>query len=68
MPRWEFHLSADETGSAARWVWMYRPDGDDAITSRTTFATYRDCINDALLHGYRPDARQYGEHTLHASG
>ena len=52
MPRWEFHLSMDEADTSARWTWMYRPDGGDTTVSKDTFATYRACIADALLHGY----------------
>lgn len=52
MSRWEFHLSRDETGTAARWAWMYRVAAGETTTSATTFATYRDCLADALLHGY----------------
>lgn len=69
MPRWEFHLSVDETDTAARWAWMYRLEGGDTITSKRTFATYRDCIGDALLHGYHSgEFRQFREQPLRASG
>lgn len=68
MPRWEFHLSMDDSGTSARWAWMYRLAGGDAVTSKITFATYRDCIADALLHGYRAgDVGHYREPALGAS-
>lgn len=53
MPRWEFHLCPDETRNAARWVWLYRYDEGDSITSATSFGSYGECICDALLHGYQ---------------
>lgn len=52
MPRWEFHLCFDEASNSTRWVWMYRPANGDAITSKTPFTTYGECIRDALLNGY----------------
>jgi hypothetical protein len=48
---------------------MYRLEGGDTITSKRTFATYRDCIGDALLHGYHSgEFRQFREQALRASG
>lgn len=52
MARWEFHLSDYDGNGSARWIWLYRGDGIEAVTSQTAFATYRECVADALEHGY----------------
>ncbi len=52
MARWEFHLSDYDSNGAARWIWLYRGRGIEAVTSKTAFATYCECVADALEHGY----------------
>ena len=52
MSCWEFHLSAHGDGRPSHWVWMYRPDGAAVVIAAQRFATYRECLRNALLHGY----------------
>ncbi len=68
MPRWEFHLSMDDVSSATRWVWMYRRENGDSITSKRPFSTYGECIHDALLHGYSAGGLQPAGKTALGTG
>ena len=53
MSRWEFHLSTNREGRSPHWFWMYRPEGAAVVIAARRFATYRECLRNALLHGYR---------------
>lgn len=51
--RWEFRLSQDVHRRRSRWAWTCRDAGGRAVCSTATFDTYRECIRDAMRHGYR---------------
>ena len=58
MEGWEF-FSIKQQSALARWRWLYRaPQGAIAGESNGGFASYAECVNNALKHGY-PDSYAY---------
>lgn len=55
---WEFITKAVRSQNAVSWEWEWRcADSDGAkCSSQRTFASFRECIADARLHGFTGDA------------
>jgi hypothetical protein len=46
---WRFHRDSNRT-----WHWRRLHDGDIVAASHTGFSSYSECVNDAVLNGYKP--------------
>ena len=53
---WEFITKPVRSANAVSWEWEWRFGSEDGTrTSTRTFASFRECIADARLHGFRGD-------------
>ena len=50
--QWKFFRDDDD-----RWRWKYIMQGRIAAQAYNSFEQYRDCIQDARLHGYRENSK-----------
>lgn len=55
---WEFITKAVRSSNAVSWEWEWRRTGDDSSkeASSRTFASFRECVADARVHGFTGDA------------
>ena len=54
---WEFITKPVRTTNAVSWEWGWRCGGEGPPkTSARTFASFRECVDDARLHGFTGDA------------
>jgi hypothetical protein len=55
---WEFITKAVRSANAVAWEWEWRWTAEDGAkkTSAHTFASFRECVADARLHGFTGDA------------
>ena len=54
---WEFITKAVSSANTVSWEWEWRctEDGVKSVAART-FASFRECVADARLHGFTGDA------------
>lgn len=54
---WEFITKAVRSANAVAWEWAWQC-GDDGTkrSSERTFASFRECVADARMHGFTGDA------------
>ncbi|OGA55900.1 MAG: hypothetical protein A3F74_11115 [Betaproteobacteria bacterium RIFCSPLOWO2_12_FULL_62_58] len=50
--KWKFYQD-----NSNRWRWKYIMQGKIAAQAYYSFEQYRDCIQDARLHGYRENSK-----------
>lgn len=55
---WEFITRPVRAGNAVSWEWEWRYKAPDASVraAERTFASFRDCVADARVHGFTGDA------------
>ena len=55
---WEFTTKPVRSANAVSWEWEWRCIGEDGSRSASsrTFASFRDCVADAKVHGFTGDA------------
>lgn len=63
---WEFITKPVRSPNAVAWEWEWRCRGEDgpAKCSVRTFASFRECLADARLHGFTGDAEPTQSGTL----
>ena len=56
--RWEFITKPVRTANAVSWEWAWRYSAEEGVknSSTRTFASFRECVADARLHGFTGDA------------
>lgn len=54
---WEFITKPVHSANTVAWEWAWRFTGDDGTkrASTHTFASFRECVADARMHGFRGD-------------
>ena len=55
---WEFITKPVRSTNAVSWEWAWRCSGEDGSksVSARTFASFRECVADARVHGFTGDA------------
>ena len=55
---WEFITKAVRSANAVAWEWAWRRTSEAGAqtTSARTFASFRECVADARMHGFTGDA------------
>jgi hypothetical protein len=54
---WEYITKSVRSAHAVSWEWAWRTTGEDGVQklSARTFASFRECVADARLHGFTGD-------------
>jgi hypothetical protein len=56
--RWEFITKAVRSANAVSWEWEWRCTAEDGAkkVAAHTFASFRECVADARVHGFTGEA------------